>query len=70
MQFTHDLDTLKQTFTRQTTELSHLKDVLRELDPRLTLSLDPSVLQTIDEALETAPISNAGPALPLAGRRG
>jgi len=70
MQFTHDLDTLKQTFASQTTQLSHLKDVLRELEPRLTLPLDPSVLHAIDDALETLPTSKPETALPLAGRRG
>jgi len=70
MQSTHDLETLKQAFSSQATQLSHLKDVLRELDPRLTLPLDPSVLQAIDEALEPSPISNGGAALPLMGRRG
>lgn len=70
MQFTHDLDTLKQAFASQTTQLSQLKDVLRELDPRLTNSLDPSVLNAIDEALDVSPVSKRGPALPLVGRRG
>lgn len=70
MQFTHDLEALKQAFSRQNTQLSHLKEVLAELDPRLALSLDPGVFDAIDEALEAAPITRTDAALPLAGKRG
>lgn len=70
MQFTQDLETLKQAFASQNTQLSHLKDVLSELDPRVALSLDPNVLHAIDEALEVSPVSKRSPALPLTGRRG
>jgi len=69
MQFTHDLEALKQAFSRQNTQLSHLKDVLGELDPRLGLSLDPNVFDAIDEALAESPATKTGPALPLTGRR-
>jgi len=70
MQNTQDLDALKQTFSRQDTQLSQLKDVLAELDPRLALPLDPAVFEAIDEALTASPVSKRGPALPLVGRRG
>lgn len=69
MQFTHDLEALKQVFSRQSTQLSQLKDVLAGLDPRLALSLDPHVLDAFDEALEQPPLVTTGPALPLAGKR-
>jgi len=70
MQFTHDLETLKQAFARQNSELSQLNDVLRELDPRLMLPLDSNLFDAIDEVLDASPISKRGPALPLVGRRG
>ncbi|HEY6729374.1 MAG TPA: hypothetical protein VI197_35430 [Polyangiaceae bacterium] len=70
MQFTHDLEALKQAFSHQNTQLSHLKEVLAELDPRLAFSLDPGVFDAIDEALERAPTLTTQAALPLAGTRG
>ena len=70
MQFTHDLEALKQAFSRQNTQLSHLKDVLGELDPRLGSSLDANVFDAIDEALADTPAPKTGAALPLTGRRG
>ena len=70
MQFTHDLEALKQAFSHQNTQLSHLKDVLAELDPRLALPLDPGVFDAIDEALDQPPLARTGPALPLTGQRG
>lgn len=69
MQFTHDLEALKQAFSRQSTQLSHLKNVLAGLDPQLALSFDPHVLDALDEALEPPSRVTTGPALPLAGKR-
>jgi len=70
MQLTHDLEALKQAFSRQNTQLSQLKEVLADLDPRLALSLDPGVFDAIEQALEEAPIPRTHAALPLAGTRG
>ena len=68
MQFSHDLEALKEALARQNSQLSHLTDALAEFDSRLPL--DPGVLRAIDEALEAVPTPPARGALPLTGRRG
>lgn len=65
-----DFEALKQAFLRQNGQLSHLNDVLAELDPELVLSMRPDVLDVIDEALDPSATTTTGMALPLLGKRG
>jgi len=69
MQFTHDLEALKQAFTQQDTQLSRLKEVLEALDPRLGLPFDPGALDAIGEALVVPPVTHASAAMPRWGTR-
>ena len=69
MQFTHDLEVLKQAFSQQDTQLSRLKEALEALDPRLGLPFDPSALDAIGEALVVPPPTHTSAGLPRWGTR-
>ncbi|HEU5075682.1 MAG TPA: hypothetical protein VFU02_15925 [Polyangiaceae bacterium] len=69
MPLTPDLEALKQAFLRQNGQLSHLKQVLSELDPELVLSMRPDVFDVVDEALDPTPTPTTGMAFPLLGKR-
>ena len=69
MQFTHDLEALKQVFREQDTQLLRLKEALEALDPRLGLPFDPSALEAIGDALVVPPVTHTSSAPPHWGTR-
>ena len=70
MQFTHDLQALKQAFAAQDTQLLLLKQALEALDPHHGLPFDPNALDAIGEALIVPPVTQTGASLPRWGTRG
>ena len=70
MQFTHDLQALKQAFAEQDTQLLCLKQALEALDPRFGLPFDARALDAISEALVVPPVTQGGASLPRWGTRG